>query len=87
MEEKKQLKTGLWNKISSNGTAYANGKIKIENKEYKVILFLNKNKTNEKQPDFNLILEEIKKENKSSEEQAYANSGNNIEITDDMLAF
>ena len=52
------FKLGLWNKESKSGKTYAKGKVKIENKEYSVTLFTNENKTNEKSPDYNIIIEE-----------------------------
>ena len=61
MEEKKKIKTDLRNKISKNGTAYAYDKIKIGEKEYKITLFLNKQKLKDTSPDFQLILEEKEK--------------------------
>lgn len=63
--EKKQYKTGLWNKISNSGVEYADGKIKIDNKSYKIVLFLNKDKAKENAPDFNIILEEKEEERKN----------------------
>lgn len=91
MNNKKQIKTGLWNKISNNGTAYADGRITIDNKDYKVLLFLNKNKLKEKSPDFQLILEEkeIKEENKrkATDEEEYAQFGEITEISDDDVCF
>lgn len=85
MNKDNQLKTGLWTKKSEKGTTYANGKIKIENKEYKVVLFKVKEKKNEKSPDFNIILEEIKEKKDNTE--VYAEFGELTEISDDMLAF
>lgn len=97
----KEYKTGLWQKKSEKGTTYYTGKIKIEEQEYKVVLFKN-NKTNEKQPDLNILIkdninnQEIQKqsnkEQKNSElshdnTQVYADFGNLTEISDDMLAF
>lgn len=82
MEEKKQIKTGLWNKISKNGTAYADGKIKIGEKEYKITLFLNKQKLKDTSPDFQLILEEKEK----SKNEAFKKIDIS-EISDDDIAF
>lgn len=50
-----EIKTGLWQKKSSKGTTYYSGKLKLENKEYQLTLFKN-NKTNEKQPDLNILV-------------------------------
>lgn len=51
----KEIKTGLWKKESSKGTTYYSGKLKIGDKEYQLTLFKN-NKTNEKQPDLNILV-------------------------------
>lgn len=52
---REEFRAGLWKKESSKGTAYYSGKLKIGEKEYQCSLFKN-NKTNEKQPDLNLIV-------------------------------
>ena len=52
---KEEYRTGLWKKESSKGNTYYSGKLKIGDKEYQVSLFKN-NKTNEKQPDLNIIV-------------------------------
>lgn len=80
-----QIKTGLWTKTSNKGNTYASGKIKIEDKEYKILLFKIAEKKNEKSPDFNIMLEEIK-ENKDNT-QVFAEFGDLTEIDDNMLAF
>ena len=82
MKENK-INTGLWTKTSKTGTQYASGKIKLNDKEYKVVLFKIGEKKTEKSPDFNLIFEEIKKDNT----QVYAEFGNITEISDEDLAF
>ena len=46
MKENK-INTGLWTKKSNKGTTYASGKIKIEDKEYKIVLFKVGEKKNE----------------------------------------
>ena len=52
---KEEYRTGLWKKESSKGNTYYSGKLKIGDKEFQVSLFKN-NKTNEKQPDLNIIV-------------------------------
>ena len=86
MKNENQIRTGIWEKTSSKGTTYGSGKIKIEDKEYRVVLFKILEKKNEKSPDFNLILEEVKEKNSLSEEE-FAKFGEITEITDDMIAF
>ena len=51
-----EIKIGLWEKKSQKGNIYYNGKFKLEGKEYKITLFKNEQKLNEKAPDFNLII-------------------------------
>ena len=52
---REEYRTGLWKKESSKGNTYYSGKLKIGDKEFQVSLFKN-NKTNEKQPDLNIIV-------------------------------
>jgi hypothetical protein len=52
---KEEYRAGLWKKESQKGNTYYSGKLKIGDKEYQCSLFKN-NKTNEKQPDLNLIV-------------------------------
>lgn len=52
---KEEYRAGLWKKESSKGNTYYFGKLKIGDKEFQVSLFKN-NKTNEKQPDLNIIV-------------------------------
>lgn len=55
MEE--EIRIGVWSKTSKNGNTYFGGKTTINNQEYFVTVFDNReNKTNEKAPDFNVIL-------------------------------
>lgn len=77
-----EYKTGLWKKQSEKGTTYFNGKIKIENKEYRITLFKN-NKQNEKQPDFNIIIRENEKKKASSSD--YEEFGKMLNIDDELL--
>jgi hypothetical protein len=52
---REEFRAGLWKKESSKGNTYYSGKLKIGEREYQLTLFKN-NKTNEKQPDLNLIV-------------------------------
>ena len=52
---KEEYRCGLWKKESNKGTTYYSGKLKIGEKEYQLTLFKN-NKTNEKQPDLNILV-------------------------------
>ena len=87
-----KISIGLWSKTSEKGTQYANGKTKIGNKEYKVVLFKVKEKKTEKSPDFNIILEEIQskeqKQGKATDEQIYVDFSKEVEYIDESeLAF
>ena len=52
---REEFRCGLWKKESKSGNTYYSGKLKIGDKEYQLTLFKN-NKTNEKQPNLNLII-------------------------------
>lgn len=52
---REEYRVAFWKKESSKGNVYYSGKLKIGDKEYQCSLFKN-NKTNEKQPDLNLIV-------------------------------
>lgn len=52
---KEEYRCAMWKKESSKGNTYYSGKLKIGDKEFQVSLFKN-NKTNEKQPDLNIIV-------------------------------
>ena len=52
---REEYRGSLWKKESQKGTTYYSGKLKIGDKEFQVSLFKN-NKTNEKQPDLNIIV-------------------------------
>lgn len=52
---REEYRAGLWKKESSKGTTYYSGKLKLGEREYQLTLFKN-NKTNEKQPDLNIIV-------------------------------
>ena len=61
-------KIGLWAKQSKNGNTYYAGKIKINDKEYKLQLFKAENKKSEKSPDYTLFIRDsvISQENNKS---------------------
>ena len=73
---KEEYRAGLWQKKSDKGTTYYSGKLKMGEREFYLTLFKN-NKTNEKQPDLNIIVrdsintqekqENTEKEHKNSE--------------------
>lgn len=50
---------GLWSKTSKNNLNYCNGKVKINGITYRVLLFKNSSKKNEKSPDFSIMLSKI----------------------------
>lgn len=52
----KEIRVGMWKKVSQKGTTYCTGKFKIGAKDYYLTLFNNDKKGNEKAPDFNLII-------------------------------
>ena len=87
MSNEKEIRTGIWEKTSEKGTRYGYGKITIEGKEYKVVLFKVGEKKSEKSPDFNLILEEIKENKDKKNEEVFADFGDNLEVTDEDLCF
>lgn len=50
---------GLWNKTSKKGIQYCNGKTTINGVVYKVLLFKNNSKKNEKSPDYSIMLTKV----------------------------
>lgn len=60
MEYDKNNKGSLWKQVSAKGTKYYSGTATIDNKDYRVSMFVNDKKGNEKRPDFNLVFEEPK---------------------------
>jgi hypothetical protein len=52
---KEEYRVAFWRKESQKGNTYYSGKLKIGDKEFQCSLFKN-NKTNEKQPDLNIIV-------------------------------
>lgn len=87
MNNENQIRTGLWTKTSEKGVQYGNGKITIDDKQYKVVLFKISEKKTEKSPDFNLILEEIKESKDKKNEEVFAEFEEITEIKDEDLAF
>lgn len=77
-----EIKTGLWNKQSQSGNNYAQGKLSVNGKTYKVLLFTNYNKLKENSPDYNLILQEMEEQAKQVKEEK-----DEIVVTDDDLPF
>ena len=74
---REEYRCGLWKKESSKGTTYYSGKLKLGEREYQVSLFKN-NKTNEKQPDLNLIIRDSI--NTQSKQESVSNSAKNSEL-------
>lgn len=97
-----EIKTGLWQKESKNGNTYYSGKLKINDKEYKLQLFKSENKKSEKSPDYTLFIRDsinTQEEQKSveippkiepskanEEETIYAQFGDSFSL-DDSLPF
>ena len=82
------LKAGLWEKKSQKGTTYYGGKVKIDKKEYKILLFKVGEKKNDKQPDYNIILKEEKEEKKeNNSDKVFEEFGKGIDISDEEIAF
>lgn len=81
---KEEYRCGLWKKESSKGNTYYSGKLKIGDKEFQVSLFKN-NKTNEKQPDLNIIVRDSinTQENQKQAQNTLKNS--ELEQTKDPL--
>lgn len=84
-------KIGLWKKVSQKGNEYFVGKANIDGVEYKISLFKNNYKSNEKQPDYKMTLEkkeETQKVSKSTDEKEYVDFGKtSYSIDDEDLAF
>lgn len=70
-----EYRVAFWKKESSKGTTYYSGKLKIGDREYQCNLFKN-NKTNEKQPDLNLIVRDSinTQEKQKNTEKGHKNS-------------
>lgn len=77
------ISTGLWNREAKSGKTYASGKATIGDKEYRITLFTNNDKKNEKSPDYNIIIEEYT--NTSSEPKtSHREPKNDIDIYKDF---
>lgn len=74
---KEEYKVAFWKKESSKGNTYYSGKLKIGDKEYQCSLFKN-NKTNEKQPDLNLIVRDSI--NTQTKQESILNGAKNSEL-------
>lgn len=76
---KEEYRAGLWQKKSDKGTTYYSGKIKIGEREFYLTLFKN-NKTNEKQPDLNIIVRDSinTQEKQESTKKSHKNSDTEI---------
>lgn len=72
---KEEYRAGLWQKKSDKGTTYYSGKLKIGEREFYLTLFKN-NKTNEKQPDLNIIVRDSinAQEKQENTEKGHKNS-------------
>lgn len=72
---KEEYRAGLWQKKSDKGTTYYSGKLKMGEREFYLTLFKN-NKTNEKQPDLNIIVRDSinTQEKQESTEKGHKNS-------------
>jgi hypothetical protein len=51
-------KGALWLKTAKTGRKYMGGEIVINNKKHYIKVFKNENKNNERQPDYNLIVDQ-----------------------------
>jgi hypothetical protein len=72
---KEEYRAGLWQKKSEKGTTYYSGKLKMGEREFYLTLFKN-NKTNEKQPDLNIIVRDSinTQEKQENTEKGHKNS-------------
>jgi hypothetical protein len=72
---KEEYRVAFWRKESSKGNVYYSGKLKIGDKEFQCSLFKN-NKTNEKQPDLNIIVRDSinTQEKQENTEKGHKNS-------------
>lgn len=74
---KEEYRVAFWKKESSKGNIYYSGKLKIGEREYQCSLFKN-NKTNEKQPDLNLIVRDSI--NTQTKQESALNGAKNSEL-------
>jgi hypothetical protein len=72
---KEEYRGSLWQKKSEKGTTYYSGKLKMGEREFYLTLFKN-NKTNEKQPDLNIIVRDSinTQEKQENTEKGHKNS-------------
>lgn len=81
---------GLWEKTSQKGNIYYAGKIEINNKQYIINLFKVDKENNNKRPDYNMLLKEVKKEEKKENlisDSVFEAFGKENDIKDEDLAF
>ena len=69
MEYDKNNKGSLWERKSKKGTLYYSGIATIDNHDYRVPMFENDKKGNDKRPDLNLVFEEPKQQIQESPKQ------------------
>ena len=81
---REEYRVAFWKKESSKGTTYYSGKLKIGDKEYQCSLFKN-NKTNDKQPDLNLIVRDSI--NTQAKQESVLNEPKNSVREDNTKAF
>lgn len=82
------IKTGLWEKKSQKGAIYFTGKVEINKKEYRILLFKVEEKKNDKQPDYSVIIKEEKQEKKeTNSDKVFEEFGKGIDISDEEIAF
>jgi uncharacterized protein (DUF736 family) len=81
MEDNKQQSIGaLWLQTAKSGYKYFNGKIELDGKEYKIVVFKNENATEEnRQPNYRILEQKPLKQGKKE--------GTNIADEDDELPF
>jgi uncharacterized protein (DUF736 family) len=82
MENNKQKSIGaLWLQTAKSGYKYFNGKIELDGKEYKIVVFKNENATEEnRQPNYRILEQKPLEDNKTKET-------NIVDDEDDELPF
>lgn len=72
----------LWKKKSKNGMAFLSGYVKVDElgveKEVKVVVFANNNKSNEKAPDYRIYISRPLDSNEPSEKTIKSNTIKNV---------
>lgn len=81
---REEYRGSLWKKESSKGTTYYSGKLKLGEREYQLTLFKN-NKTNEKQPDLNILVRDSI--NTQAKQESALNESKNSVREDNTKAF